>query len=147
MQISTLVGANGRRRIVGGGPVDNGDVEGRTPKVQDDPYAKLNDDGQLELTFDSLNPDAETTIPSVFRIVNLSSEELGIYIEKEESAEIAVEFLDGEGNSLNGADNAQDVKEGDSVDVTVEFDTHGYSGDELIDTIYVHGDSQEVDNS
>jgi hypothetical protein len=124
--------------------------EGPEPNAQDTPYAVINEEGRLVLTFDSLNPDAETVVNEVFHVANEGTQEIGVFFEKEGSNTGAVEFYANNGE-LNIDDERLDVSEGgairigvgESFNIDVEFDTHGISSeDSIMDTLVINGDAE-----
>lgn len=122
----------------------NPTTEGPEPLAQDEAYARINEDtGRLELTFDSLNSDAETVVREVFQIANEGTQEVGVFLGKEGDNPEAAEFYDQDGNRLDvGEDDAVRVETGENVKVDIEFDTHGIGSDEeLLDTLILQADA------
>ena len=119
-------------------------LEGPEPNAQDTPYAVIDDDtGRLVLTFESLNADAETLVTEVFQVANEGTQEIGIFLEKEGDNTGAVEFHDQNGNRLDvDESDAVRIDTGESLDIDVEFDTHGVDpGESLMDTLLINGDA------
>ena len=119
-------------------------LEGPEPNAQDTPYAVIDEDtGRLVLTFESLNADADTLVTEVFQVANEGTQEIGIFLEKEGDNTGAVEFYDQDDNRLDvDESDAVRIDVGDSLNIDVEFDTHGVDPSEsLMDTLLINGDA------
>ena len=118
--------------------------EGPEPNAQDTPYAVIDEDtGRLVLTFESLNADADTLVTEVFQVANEGTQEIGVFFDKEGDNTGAVEFYDQDDNRLDvDESDAVRIDVGDSLNIDVEFDTHGVDpGDSLMDTLLINGDA------
>jgi len=119
-------------------------LEGPEPNAQDTPYAVIDEDtGRLVLTFESLNADADTLVTEVFQVANEGTQEIGVFFDKEGDNTGAVEFYDQDDNRLDvDESDAVRIDIGDSLNIDVEFDTHGVDpGDSLMDTLLINGDA------
>ena len=104
-------------------------------------YADISN-GQLEINLangsaSGVNPNANTTIASVFRITNQGTQEVNVTITDSGSSGYsdAVTFYNG---TTNLETNGKDIPTGNSIIVKIEVDTTGVSGTpSLVDTITI----------
>lgn len=111
-------------------------------------YANTNA-GQLKVTLEDLNLNAETTIEEVVNVTNRGSQPVGVWIEKAGDNPDYVMFyngttLDNAHRMDNSSTEAQTLGVGQSIQVTIVVDTVGSGvgdGDGLLSTIEVHADA------
>jgi hypothetical protein len=109
-------------------------------------FASVNGDtnsnaGELTLTFDSINTDAETDLGAVFNVTNNGDDTVTVHIadgNDGESASFAdtnddVNFLKPNGDSLEGSGNQVSLDPGEGISVTVVIDIGDTSPGDLLD--------------
>lgn len=130
-----------------GSAVENSSEGGRTPRAQDTPFARIDEEtGRLELTVNALNSDAVTEIPSLFRIENRGTDEVGVYLDVGEGSANpdVIDFFgikNGSRFDLGDEESPVPLDVGDeAIVVGMSFDTHGIGPDDPIaDTIVING--------
>ena len=130
-----------------GSAVENSSEGGRTPLAQESPFARIDQQsGRLELTVNALNADAVTEIPSLFRVENQGTNEVGVFLEAGDgSANPGVlDFFglkDGSRVDLGDESNPVPLAVGDeAIVVGMTFNTQGIDpGDPIADTIVING--------
>jgi hypothetical protein len=106
-------------------------------------YARTSS-GQLEINLANgsaagVNPDAKTSIASVFRITNQGTQKVSVTVEDDGDNPDAVTFYSG---TTNLETNGTEVAAGDSIVVRIEVDTTGVSGTpSLVDTITINAEA------
>ena len=131
----------------GGSAVENSSEGGRTPRAQNTPFARIDEEtGRLELTVNALNTDAVTEIPNLFRIENRGTDEVGVFLNVGEGRTNpdVIDFFgikDGSRFDLGDSESPVPLNVGDeAIIVGMTFDTHGIGPDDPIaDTIVING--------